>query len=168
MLLAIAGAGCSSPKASPPHGPAATTAAAQTTLVPTTAPGAITAAAVAAATRLFSGNPTQDAGLDAAWLRCRVLLTPALTAQLLHQQAAPEDATWRSWRTHQATVSVHADPVADDAPTDTATLAVRRLALVLTAHGRNGWADRTRLGVVLTLNRAPNGRWLVGGIHVDI
>jgi hypothetical protein len=172
-LLAVALAGCTATKAprqqaaanssQPP--PAAAAAAEHP--APATA-GSITAAAITSADRLFAADPAHDAGLNGTWLRHRDLLTAALTEQLLTAPAQPETATWRAWRTHQATVTAQADPVTDDAPADSANLAVRRLSLLLTARGRAGWISRTRLGVVLTLNRAPNGRWLVGGIHVDI
>jgi hypothetical protein len=168
-LLATALVGCAGTKAPPPRpaGGPAQPAQPVSTAAPST-PGAITAAAITAATQLFAANPTHDTGVNDTWLRHRDLLTAALTEQLLAGPAQPETATWRAWRTHQATVTARAAPVTDDAPADSATVAVRRLSLLLTAHGRNGWISRTRLGVVLTLNRAPDGRWLVGGIHVDI
>jgi hypothetical protein len=167
-LLATALAGCGGTKTPAPK----TTGSAQppapvSTAAPST-PAAITSVAITAATQLFSTDPGHDAGSNGTWLRHRDLLTAALTEQLLAMPPQPQTATWRAWRTHQATVTAQADPVTDDAPADSPTLAVRRLSLRLTARGRAGWTSRTRMGVVLTLSRAPNGRWLVGGIHVDI
>jgi hypothetical protein len=168
-LLAVALAGCTATKAPRPR-PAVSSAQPPQPVerpAPATA-GSITAAALTAAGQLFAADPAQDAGLDATWLRHRELLTAGLAQQLLAMPARQEAAIWRAWRLHKATVTAHAEPVTDDAPADSATAAVRRLSLLLSAHGRDGWISRTRLGVVLTLTRAPNGRWLVGGIHVVI
>jgi hypothetical protein len=167
-LLATALAGCGGTKTPAPKTASSTQPPTPVSTTAQSTPAAITSAAITAATQLFSANPAHDAGLNVSWLRHRDLLTAALIERLLSMPAQPETATWRTWRTHQATVTAQADPVTDDAPADSPNLAVRRLSLLLTAHGRDGWTSRTRMGVVLTLNRAPNGRWLVGGIHVDI
>lgn len=167
-LLAVVLAGCGGSKSAPPPRASAAPPSTPASTAALSAPATITAAATTAAHLLFSANPATDAGLNDTWLRHRDLLTAALTAQLLTAPAEPETAVWRGWRTHLATITAQPAPVTDDAPADSATLAVRRLLLLLTARGRDGWTSQTRMGVVLTLNRAPNGHWLVGGIHVDV
>jgi heat shock protein HslJ len=139
-LVAVALAGCTATKAPRPQTAASSTQPlpAAERPAPATA-GSITAAAIAAADRLFAADTAHDAGLDATWLRHRELLTAALTQQLLAMPAEQETATWRAWRIHQATITAHGQLVTDDAPADSATLAVRRLSLLLTANGGAGW-----------------------------
>ncbi len=125
-------------------------------------------AALHAATILFGADTATDASFNASWLRHRALLTPAFAQQLARAAQGSSDAHWQAWASHKAVLSVTAELITDDQPTDTPTIALRHLELTLTPRGSGGWRGAaTQLGVVFTLG-AVDGRWLVGGVRVDV
>lgn len=116
-------------------------------------------AAVAAAIAWYSSDTAVDAGPNAAAVRAAAWLTPDLLAQV--EAFAPvggPGADWTQWASHRAWLQVTAVLSGDDHPADTATAAVRQVAITVTPVGRDGWtAPPTTEVAAVTLTHTAGG-----------
>ncbi|MFI9724531.1 hypothetical protein ACIHFE_33715 [Streptomyces sp. NPDC052396] len=123
----------------------------------------------AALTIQWTMDTTIDTSQHDAELRSAAFLEPHYLATIkANPPMAAPGARWIEWARHRVYTTVATQPLHDQRPADSPTMARRQWLVTVTPHGRDRWTGRPVSSTVfVTMTRSGTDPWLVSAITVS-